>query len=102
MGDIEKCLKKPEILVSIVILLIIILYLVFGRSENYSESGIGNNYQVYTSGATVRRLGQKFTSTNQGVYTTIHNADISGVDDKPVEVVIFPAKRVPSFLVSKN
>lgn len=42
------------------------------------ESLTGNDLfddGIYTSGATMRRLGQIFTSTDQGVPTTIYNKE---------------------------
>lgn len=83
------------------VVLIAVLYLVYltvYQKERYLGSGLADNVQVYTSGATLRRLGQKFSSTNQGVYTTIHNAEINGGD--PVPVVVFPAEKVPANLIT--
>ena len=70
----------------------VIIWLVFliirkNKTEPYIGSGLANNYQVYTSGATLRRLAQQFSGTNQGVYTTIHNVDRR---EKPMEVIITP------------
>lgn len=48
-----------------------------------------NEIDVYTSGATMRRLGQKFTSTNQGTYTIIHDAEQKS---NPIRAVIYPNK----------
>jgi len=44
------------------------------KSEGLLGSGVVD--QVFTSGATIRRLGQDFSSTNQGPYTIVHNADL--------------------------
>jgi hypothetical protein len=44
------------------------------KTENLIGSGIQD--QVFTSGATIRRLGQEFTGTNQGEYTIVHNDEL--------------------------
>jgi hypothetical protein len=76
--------------IAIIILLIYLIYK-FGR-ENYIGSGLGTpdgSAAAFTSGATLRRLGQKFSSTNQGIPMTIYNADLPG-EDKAVHVVVYP------------
>ena len=89
----------------VVIIILIVLYLAitvynsnYKKSELYIGSGLANNPQVFTSGATLRRMGQKFTSTNQGVYTTVHNMDKKG---ETKDVVVFDANAVPPELVSR-
>lgn len=75
--------------ISIIILLIYLIYN-FGK-ENYVGSGLGTpagSAAAFTSGATLRRLGQKFSSTNQGIPMTIYNADLPG-KDKAMHVVVF-------------
>jgi hypothetical protein len=85
----------------IVLLLLILFYLMQGNQGNVSERYIGsglNSVGFYTSGATLRRLGQLFSSTNQGVQTTVYNADVckpweSGVpcgNDVGVHVIMYP------------
>ena len=37
--------------------------------------GVHSSANLYTSGATLRALGQVFTSTNQGHKVTLHNSD---------------------------
>lgn len=60
----------------------------------YLGHGIGDpNMGVYTSGATLRALGQVFSSTNQGAYTTLHNMDIDDPAERErqaIPVVIMP------------
>jgi hypothetical protein len=98
MHPVSECL--------IVCILLLLIYKLV-RSENldnpdYLGSGITN--AVYTSGATMRRLGQKFSSTNQGEYTTLHNAEIKDQSLRElsaVPVVIFPAKSIPPELVAQ-
>ncbi len=80
--------------IAIIVLLMYIIYK-FGR-ENYVGSGLGSpegSAAAYTSGATLRRLGQKFSATNQGVPMTLYNADLPG-EDKVVHVVVYPNKDV--------
>ena len=94
MLDFEQ---RTNITLGVIVLTILyLLYVQFYRQENYFGGGV--NSQVYTSGQTMRRLAQKFSSTNQGVYTTIHNAELS--EEDPVPVVIFPADKVPAHLIS--
>jgi hypothetical protein len=76
--------------IAIIIMLMYVIYK-FGR-ENYVGSGLGTpagTIGAYTSGATLRRLGQKFSSTNQGVPMTLYNADLPG-EDKVIQVIVYP------------
>jgi len=44
------------------------------KTERLIGSGVVD--QVFTSGATMRRLGQEFSGTNQGEYSIVHNAEL--------------------------
>ena len=46
-------------------------------TERYQDipAGLHSAANLYTSGATLRALGQVFTSTNQGHKVTLHNSD---------------------------
>jgi hypothetical protein len=44
------------------------------RNEKFLGSGVPD--AVFTSGATMRRLGQEFGGTNQGTYGIVHNAEL--------------------------
>ena len=95
--DFNSFKKSTTLVLAVIVLaLVYLLWTHFNKPERYLGSGLGT--QVYTSGATLRRLGQKFSATNQGVYTTVHNAELS--EDSPVPVVIFPADKVPSHLIA--
>jgi len=91
----SECFEGVEsytklIQITIIILLIYMIYK-FGR-ENYVGSGLGipaGTIGAYTSGATLRRLGQKFSSTNQGIPMTLYNADLPG-EDKVIHVIVYP------------
>lgn len=96
------CDKKenPEMMgkiisASIIILMLLILwFLVLRPTEKYIGTGLAST-EIYTSGATLRRLGQIFTSTNQGVQTTIYNADAdptgsANKGDVAMRVIIHP------------
>lgn len=62
------------------VLIVLVFLILWGMSsmnrktENLIGSGIQD--QVFTSGATIRRLGQEFTGTNQGEYTIVHNDEL--------------------------
>ena len=53
----------------------------------YGYMGSGLPHQVYTSGATMRRIAQQFSSTNQGIKTTMHGWGPEGGD---LAVIITP------------
>lgn len=85
--------------VAIIVLLLLILWYLMPKEkeEKYVGSGL-SDLGVYTSGATLRRLGQMFGSTNQGVQTTIYNADkCVGSDEKcydvGMHVIMYPLSR---------
>lgn len=62
----------------IIVLLLLILYKLYGMGERMEASYFGHGLgdYVYTSGATMRRLGQTFSQPGQGVQTTIYNAEL--------------------------
>lgn len=92
-----ECGNTQLYLVFVIILLIVIIwksnYLKKDEKldlpSGYVGKGLVNNYQVFTSGADLRRLGQEFTSTNQGQYLTAHNVETNDTKDS-VEMVCFP------------
>lgn len=64
-----------------VVIIILLLYIIW-RLHNTGEKlkqgayfGSGLDQYLYTSGATMRRLGQVFSQPGQGVRTTIYNAE---------------------------
>jgi hypothetical protein len=67
----------PEIALVVIVLLLLWVF-VSQQSLVKKESLIGNDLfddGIYTSGATMRRLGQIFTSTDQGAPITIYNKE---------------------------
>jgi hypothetical protein len=65
--------------VVIIILLLLILWKLHNTGERLKEKqyvGQGLDRSLYTSGATMRRLGQVFSQPAQGVQTTIYNAEL--------------------------
>lgn len=61
-----------------IIVILTIIYILFHERELF-ENDLPINYKnhpekIYTSGATMRVLAQKFTSTNQGEPNIIYNA----------------------------
>lgn len=63
-----------------ILAILLLLYLVVKKSEHITNAdipaGIGAmNAHLYTSGATMRMLGQSFSSTNQGVKLDIRSTD---------------------------
>jgi hypothetical protein len=64
----------------ILVLLLVILYKVWYLSSSVKTTerliGSGVVDQVFTSGATMRRLGQEFSGTNQGEYSIVHNDEL--------------------------
>ena len=74
MLSLENAVLILIIILSLWILSIFINY----QSERKKETLVGNDLfgdGIYTSGATMRRLGQIFTSTNQGAPVTLYNAE---------------------------
>lgn len=63
-----------------ILAILLLLYLVVKKSEHIANAdipaGIGAmNAHLYTSGATMRMLGQSFSSTNQGVKLDVLSTD---------------------------
>lgn len=61
--------------VVIIVLLVLILWKMYSEKEDL-YLGRGLDHYVYTSGATLRRLGQVFSQPGQGVTTTVYNAEL--------------------------
>jgi hypothetical protein len=64
------------VLLVVVLLLVWLIYNKNCGSERFLGDGTVMSAAPYTSGATMRRLGQDFSSTNQGEYTTVHNDEL--------------------------
>jgi hypothetical protein len=58
----------------LLVLLLLIVWSLRNKKENLIGSGVQD--QVFTAGATIRRLGQEFSGTNQGEYTIVHNDEL--------------------------
>lgn len=58
----------------LLVLLLVIVWSLKKKNENLIGSGVQD--QVFTAGATIRRLGQEFSGTNQGDYTIVHNDEL--------------------------
>lgn len=104
MAGLSDMLPDERFLeVIIIVLLVYVIYKIHKISGTYTGteglapidggyvgSGLGNT--VYTSGATMRRLAQKFSDPTQGEYMILHNAEIPrdqrGAD---IPVVVYPA-----------
>ena len=86
--------EKDDTYAAQVIVVLLLLYLMYRYSmENYIGQGLNTEAGLVgasTSGATLRRLGQIFSSTNQGVPMTIYNADLSGKEH--MKVLVYPIK----------
>lgn len=93
-----------EILIVLVLLYLLVFVYHDERMDdpNFSYTGKGlSNAGIYTSGATMRRLGQVFSSTDQGQPSTIYNAEIpAGKGNKGVPVMMYPGNAVPPALLN--
>jgi hypothetical protein len=69
---------QAVIIVLVVLLLLHWMYLGEYLSVGGGYVGAGLNDQVYTSGADLRRLGQQFSSTDQGSSDYVSNKEILG------------------------
>ena len=72
--------KNTIMLAIIIVLLLFILWKLHNTGEKLKERayvGYGLDKYLYTSGATMRRLGQVFSQPGQGVQTTVYNAELS-------------------------
>lgn len=83
MPGAEELLKNPNavvfyfaVLLVLVFLCVYHLRLLSKGKEHLIGSGITEAAAPFTSGATMRRLAQNFSSTNQGEQTTVYNAEI--------------------------
>lgn len=85
-----------------IVIIILLVYLIYKVHKIHSEklmpieggyvgTGIADASTIYTSGATMRRLAQKFSDSTQGQYMIIHNAELPpeerGTD---LEVIVYP------------
>src|SRR4051812_49067137 len=85
------CESSDSMLLQIVIILLLMYLIYHYGMENYVGNGLGTPAGIvgaFTSGATLRRLGQQFSSTDQGVSMTLYNADLPSAD-KAVQVVVY-------------
>lgn len=91
--------------VAILVVLLILIARIYGNERMKNERpvylGDGVNNQVYTSGATMRRLGQVFSSTDQGQQTTVYNDEIKDTEKRTgIPVTMYPADSVPPALLN--
>jgi hypothetical protein len=86
--------------------LILLMFLLVWQMRGMSSKterliGSGIQDQVFTSGATQRRLGQEFSSTNQGDYTIVHNDELKelvpGIIPKKAERLVNDRGNGPDF-----
>lgn len=109
------CVTSNLIVQSIILIILILIIFKLSRVENYVDAddttlkymgrGLDGNTAAFTSGATMRRLAQEFSSTNQGQYMTIHNAEIKDPalrDQTKLDVVVFPAESVPPQVLAQT
>jgi len=64
--------------VVIIVLLLFVIWKLHNTGEKLKEGqyvGHGLDKYLYTSGATMRRLGQVFSQPGQGIQTTVYNAE---------------------------
>lgn len=98
-----KITTALEILIVIVLIYLLVFVYRDERMDdpNFSYTGGGISNAVYTSGATMRRLGQVFSSTDQGQPSTIYNAEIPpGKGNQGVPVMMYPGNSVPPALLN--
>jgi len=93
--------------VAILVVLIILVARIYGNERMKGEQpayiGGGLNDQVFTSGATMRRLGQVFSSTDQGQQTTVYNDEIKDSEKRGqggIPVTMYSANSVPPALLN--
>ncbi len=72
------CDKSDILSIVIIVLLLLVLYQCYRFSEKMESSYFGGGLgdYLYTSGATMRRLGQVFSQPGQGIQTTVYNAEL--------------------------
>lgn len=67
----DEILTPKNIKIGLLVVLVLLVgYALMTRKEGLIGGGITD--QVFTSGATQRRLGQEFSMPSQGTYTTMH------------------------------
>jgi hypothetical protein len=83
MPGADELLKNSNAVVFYFAVLLVLVFLCVYHLRNMSKakehligSGITEAAAPFTSGATMRRLGQDFSATNQGEQTTVYNAEI--------------------------
>jgi hypothetical protein len=80
-----------------IVIIVLLIYLIYRYGmENYVGYGLGTaqgSAAAMTSGATLRRLGTQFSSTNQGTPMTIYNADLPG-EDTAMHVIVYPDQSI--------
>jgi hypothetical protein len=80
-----NCLQISTVTHAIIIILLLFIIWKLVSAErllgDYIGSGLPN--QIYDSGATMRRLGQVFSSTDQGSSTYISNDEIKAAQRFP-------------------
>lgn len=75
-GENEKKISASHVI--IIVLLLFIIWKLHNTGEKLKEGqyvGYGLDRYLYTSGATMRRLGQVFSQPGQGIQTTVYNAE---------------------------
>ncbi len=106
LGSCEKCFHNFWLHAIIIVLLVVLIIRLemkhMSEALDYTYLGNGLADTVYTSGATLRRLGTTFSSTDQGHRSTIYNAEIKDTlkrERDGLDVVMFPADRVPANMI---
>jgi len=92
MSDVQSL----HIGLHVITLLILVWLVMHTRRENQYVGG-GVTDKLYTSGATMRRLAQKFSQPGQGKYLVVHNAEQSSDN---VEMVCFKREDVPAHMLA--
>ena len=72
------CNKTVLLNVLVIVLLLVLIWRTYALSERMESSYFGGGLgdYLYTSGATMRRLGQVFSQPGQGIQTTVYNAEL--------------------------
>jgi len=64
---------------------------IWDDDDDHNAVDVGLGDTIYTSGATMRRLSQKFSDTSQGQYMVIHNDELSADERQgDLEVIVYP------------
>ena len=80
----QQCMITQAILL---VLILWILWKQYAKERLNSYVGSGVNSQVFTSGATMRRLAQEFSQPGQGKRITIHNAELKPGEPPKFDVI---------------